>query len=239
MISLRGVRYSYGPGGAVLECPELDVGPGLTLVLGPNGAGKSTLLRMVAGVERPDRGTVRVAGHDLWREEVAAREVLAYVPEYPDFTPYATVGEVLRLVCRLRRRPAGEGEEALERVGLAELRDRSVRELSMGQRRRALVAAALVGDPRVVVLDEPLETMDRGMRRLIVGWVERLCGAGRCVLVATHETEPFAGLASRVLLVSGGRPLLVDPLGEEDRARIADPEAFIGAVEARGATPPS
>jgi ABC-type multidrug transport system ATPase subunit len=220
VISLRGVRYSYGPGSAALDCPSLDVGPGLTLVLGPNGAGKSTLLRLVAGIERPDAGTVAVAGHDLWRAEVAARAALAYVPEYPDFTPYATVEEVLRLVCRLRGRPPEEGEGALERVGLAELRRRSVRELSMGQRRRALLAAALVGDPRVVILDEPLESMDRATRALIVGWVERLRGDGRCVLVATHETAPFARLADRLLRVEEGRTRLLDPVPEEERARL-------------------
>ena len=220
VISLRGVRYSYGPGGAGLECPALELGPGLTLVLGPNGAGKSTLLRLVAGIERPDTGVVTVAGHDLWREEIAARAALAYVPEYPDFTPYASVEEVLRLVCRLRKRPPAEAEEALERTGLAELRWRSVRELSMGQRRRALLAAALIGDPRAVVLDEPLESMDRATRQLIVGWVERLRADGRCVLVATHETAPFARLADRLLQVEEGRTRLLDPVPEEVRARL-------------------
>jgi ABC-type multidrug transport system ATPase subunit len=220
VISLRGVRYSYGPGGAGLDCPELDLGPGLTLVLGPNGAGKSTLLRLAAGIERPDAGVVAVAGHDLWREEVAARAALAYVPEYPDFSPYATMEEVLLLVCRLRKRPPGEAGEALERVGLAELRWRSVRELSMGQRRRALLAAALIGDPRVVVLDEPLESMDRATRELIVGWVERLRDQGRCVLVATHETAPFARSADCLLLVEEGRTRLLDPVPPDERARL-------------------
>ncbi len=220
VISLRGVRYAYAPGGAGLDCPELELGPGLTLVLGPNGAGKSTLLRLAAGIERPDAGVVAVAGHDLWRDEVAARAALAYVPEYPDFTPYATVEEVLLLVCRLRKRPPAEAEEALERTGLAELRRRSVRELSMGQRRRALLAAALVGDPRVVILDEPLESMDRATRELIVGWVGRLRADARCVLVATHETAPFARSADRLLLVEEGRTRLLDPVPPEERARL-------------------
>ena len=90
----------------------------------------------------------------------------------------------------------------------------------MGQRRRALLAAALIGDPRVVVPDEPLESVDRATRALIVGWVERLRADRRCVLVATHETAPFAHSADRLLLVEEGRTRLLDPVPEEERARL-------------------
>src|SRR5215204_425944 len=116
MIALRNVRFGYGRSIA-LTCDALDLGPGITLLLGPNGAGKSTLLKLVAGVEHPNAGTVAIDGHDLWRDEVAARAALAYVPEHPDLTPYATVAEVLGLVCRLRGRPVDDGEAALTTVG--------------------------------------------------------------------------------------------------------------------------
>jgi hypothetical protein len=129
MIALRNVRFSYGKGNVALACDQLDVGPGVTLLLGPNGAGKSTLLKLVAGVEHPTAGTVAIDGHDLWRDEIASRAALAYVPEHPDLTPYATVAEVLGLVCRLRGRPVTESEEALATVGLDGLGYRSVREL--------------------------------------------------------------------------------------------------------------
>ena len=105
---------------------------------------------------------------------MAARRGLAYVPEQPDLTPYATVREILDLVCRLRGEPRERGREALERVGLANLAHRSVRELSMGQRRRAVLAAAFVGTPRHVLLDEPLEAMDRGAREDLLAWIDRL-----------------------------------------------------------------
>ena len=127
---------------------DLEISPGLTLLLGPNGCGKSTLLKLAAGIERPDSGRVEIDGHDLWIDEVAARRGLAYVPEQPDLTPYATVREILDLVCRLRGEPARARREALERVGLGKLAHRSVRELSMGQRRRAVLAAALRGHAR-------------------------------------------------------------------------------------------
>lgn len=221
MIRLEDVRFAYADGGAALACPRLEIGPGLTLLVGPNGAGKSTLLRLLAGIEEPDAGRIRYGGHDLWRDEVAARARLAYVPEQPDLTPYATVGEVVRLVCRLRGRPAEEGAAVLRDVGLGGLERRSIREMSMGQRRRVMLATALVGTPEVVILDEPLEAMDRAMQQGIVRWVGDLRAQGRSVLLATHDLEPFLPLAERALAVRGGTVRLLDPLPADPAERAA------------------
>ena len=212
MIRLSGVSFGYGTGEAVLANLDLSLGPGLSLLLGRNGCGKSTLLKITAGVERPDRGKVEIDGHDLWTAEVAARRTLAYVPEQPDLTPYATVGEVLALVCRLRGEPRSAGAAALERVGLSALSHRSVRELSMGQRRRAVLAAAFVGRPRHVLLDEPLEAMDRGAREDILAWIDQLVAEGAVVVAVSHDLDPFAARAARALTVREGRCLLNDPL---------------------------
>jgi ABC-2 type transport system ATP-binding protein len=219
MISLRNVRFSYGKAIAALICDTLDIGPGVTLLLGPNGAGKSTLLKLVAGVEHPTTGTVAIDGHDLWRDEVAARAALAYVPEHPDLTPYATVAEVLGLVCRLRGRPVQDRDDALETVGLGGLGYRSVRELSMGQRRRAVLAAAFIGTPTTLLLDEPLEAMDRAMRTWLLSWIADANTRGATVVVATHDIEPFIDVAQRALVVADGTPALHDPLPAERDAR--------------------
>ena len=219
MISLRNVRFRYGKTDA-FSCDALDIGTGVTLLLGPNGAGKSTLLKLVAGVEHPSAGTVSIDGHDLWRDEVAARAALAYVPEHPDLTPYATVAEVLGLVCRLRGRPLSDGSTALRMVGLDGLGDRSVRELSMGQRRRAVLAAAFVGEPTTLLLDEPLEAMDRAMREWLTSWITGASRRGATVVVATHDVEPFVGLAQRALVVTGGRPRVIDPLPSDEAERM-------------------
>jgi ABC-2 type transport system ATP-binding protein len=205
LVRLRDVRFAWARGMApALAVDALDVGPGLTLVVGPNGAGKSTLLRLVAGVERPTSGSVALLGHDLWRSEVAARAALAYVPEHPELAPYATIGEVVLLAARLRGFGEAEAWDALVRAGVEPLAGRNVRELSMGQRRRALLAAAWIGAPRVVVLDEPLESMDRATRAAIVEWAAERRAAGAALLVATHETAPFAPLADGVLAVERG-----------------------------------
>jgi ABC-2 type transport system ATP-binding protein len=218
MIAMRHVKFGYGRSVA-LTCDALDIGPGVTLLLGPNGAGKSTLLKLVAGVEHPTSGTVTVDGHDLWHDEIAARAAIAYVPEHPDLTPYATVGEVLGLVCRLRGRPVDDGERALATVGLDGLGDRSVRELSMGQRRRAVLAAAFIGEPSNLLLDEPLEAMDRAMRSWLTSWITAASDRQATVVVATHDVEPFTALARRAIVVAGGVPRMIDPLPADAEAR--------------------
>ena len=158
----------------MLDGVSLRLGPGLTLLVGPNGCGKSSLLKLLAGVERPDSGTVRLDGHDVWRNEVAARQGLAYVPEHPDLTPYASILEVLWLVCRLRREPLTRAEAALAEAGLAARANASVRQLSAGQRRRALLAAAWIGSTRIALLDEPLESLDLVLRERVLSWIHQL-----------------------------------------------------------------
>jgi iron complex transport system ATP-binding protein len=205
MIRFDGVAFSYRDTEPVLAGVDLEIPPGLTLLLGRNGCGKSTLLKMAAGVERPDRGRVEVDGHDLWVDEEAARRTLAYVPEQPDLTPYATVREILGLVCRLRNEPGQAADTALTLVGLDNLAHRSVRELSMGQRRRAVLAAARIGTPGHLLLDEPLEAMDRGAREDILAWIESRLGDGATVVVVSHDIAPFAVRADRAITVKDGR----------------------------------
>ncbi|HSS76837.1 MAG TPA: ABC transporter ATP-binding protein [Thermoanaerobaculia bacterium] len=221
MIRCHGASYSYGKGEPVLAEVDLEISSGLTLLLGPNGCGKSTLLKLAAGIELPDTGRIEIDGHDLWVEEAAARRGLAYVPEQPDLTPYATVREILDLVCRLRGEPRERGREALEQVGLDQFAHRSVRELSMGQRRRAVLAAALVGTPSHVLLDEPLEALDRGAREDLLAWVDRLIDSGVTMVVVSHEIEPFAPRAVRALSVRDGRCLDAGPLPADPVERLA------------------
>lgn len=221
MIRFHQASFSYRDKEPVLSGVDLEIRGGLTLLLGPNGCGKSTLLKMAAGIERPDSGRVEIDGKDLWVDEEEARRGLAYVPEQPDLTPYATVGEVLDLVCRLRGEPREKGREALETAGLGGLAHRSVRELSMGQRRRAVLAAAFVGTHRHVLLDEPLEAMDRTARGDLLAWVDRLLASGAAVVVVSHDIEPFVPNAARALAVRGGRCLDAGVLPEDGVERLA------------------
>jgi ABC-2 type transport system ATP-binding protein len=221
VIRLRNVQFSYRRGEYILDELSLEIGTGLTLVVGPNGSGKTTLLKILAGVERPDAGTAEIDGFDLWKDEVAARRHLAYVSEHPDLTPYATIRDVMTLVCRLRAEPQEAGKDALARAGLERVADRSIREVSMGQRRRAVLAAAWLGSPKVVILDEPLEAMDRAMREDIRLWVDRLLETGAAVVIATHQIEPFVENASRAIAARDGDWRLVEPLPPDALERIA------------------
>ena len=203
-LRIEGVAFAYDDRARIFSDLTLDVGSGVTLLHGENGAGKSTLLKLAAGVEKPDAGRVLVNGSDLWRREVAARRDLAFVPQEPDVTPFASVREVLRLVCRLRSQPTERTEEVLAETDLEAEADLSIRELSRGQRRRVLLAAAWIGTPRTAILDEPLDAMDEHWRNRIHRWLEELRDAGGLALVATHEAGSLADLADRFLVLRDG-----------------------------------
>jgi ABC-2 type transport system ATP-binding protein len=221
VIRFARASFAYKSAAPVLDRVDLEIPAGLTLLVGPNGCGKSTLLKLASGVERPDGGTIAIGGCDLWRDEIEARRGLIYLPEQPDLTPYATVGEILDLVCRLRDEPRERGRQALEAVGLLPYARRSVRELSLGQRRRAVLAAARIGRVRCALLDEPLESLDRGARDELLAWVDGLRRDGAAVVVVSHDVEPFAPRADRALTVAAGSCRRVDDLPEEAPERLA------------------
>jgi ABC-type multidrug transport system ATPase subunit len=219
MICFKNVSFAYKKGETIIDSLDVDFNPGLTLLLGPNGCGKSTLLKIAAGVEIPDAGLVTVDGCDLWQKEVVARKGLTYLPEQPDLTPYATINEIIYLVCRLRGKPLDDGIKSLEFLGLQDLAHRTVRELSMGQRRRAVFAACLIGQPTHLLLDEPLEGMDRAIQKSILTWVEEHVLAGVTVVVVSHFIEPFVRLASRAVTIKHGKAFCYQNLPESDEKK--------------------
>lgn len=224
MMVFESVTFGYEPERAVVRQASFALSPGLTLLVGPNGCGKSTLLKLAAGVERPDAGRILVDGAELWSEEAKARRGLAYLPEFPDVTPYAALRDVLRLVCRLRGEPVTAGDRALETFGLADEAGRSVRELSSGQRKKALFAAAFVGRPAHILLDEPLDGLDRQIADDVLTWTRQRIADGATVAVVSHGIEPFADQAARALTVRDGRIELHEalPRSPEDRLQFLD-----------------
>jgi len=206
MIRFENVFFAYERSVPVFQSLTLALETGLTLLLGPNGSGKTTLLKLAAGVEKPDKGKIWIDKHDLWKQEVAARRDIAYLPEHPDLTPYASIREITRFVCRLRGEPLARGEEALTILEMDRVAGRSVRELSQGQRRRAVLAAAMIGRPRHLLLDEPLEAMDRRMRDYIMVWIEGRIRDGAAAVIVSHDLDSFAALSSAAVGMKDGKP---------------------------------
>jgi ABC-type multidrug transport system ATPase subunit len=221
MIGFSNVSFSYEEDRKVIHDADCNIQPGLSLLLGPNGCGKSTLLKLAAGVEIPDAGRIVIGDHDLWKEELSARKSLAYVPEHPDLTPYASIKEIIDLVCRLRGHPLEEGKQALEFFGLEHLAYRTVRELSMGQRRRAVFAACLIGTPSHILLDEPLEGMDRHIQKEILSWIENHARSGATVVVVSHSIEPFIQGTSAAITVQSGKVFVIRNLPDDIDKKIA------------------
>ncbi|MBQ0830797.1 ABC transporter ATP-binding protein [Streptomyces tagetis] len=208
-VSAFGLSLHYGRTRALDEV-SLRLTPGVTGLLGPNGAGKTTLLRVLATAAPADRGTFTVLGHDpsgaAGRREVRRR--LGYLPQTPGLHPHFTAFEFVDYVAILKEltdRAARHREvrRVLDEVGLADVRARSVGKLSGGTRRRVALAAALVGEPAFLVLDEPTVGLDpeqrMRFRELIAG-----AGEGRTVLLSTHQTEDVAMLCHRVLVLADG-----------------------------------
>lgn len=215
MISYENVSFSYDEREFILDNITFQFQPGLTLLIGPNGCGKSTLLKLAAGVEKPDSGTITINGHDLWINEIAARQHLAYLPEHPDLTPYAAIKDILKLVWRLRGRPDSGIIPALEFFDLESMANRSVRKLSKGQRRRAVFAAILIGNPEYLLLDEPLEGMDRSVQDKILSWINLGLKTGKTIVVVSHMYTPFLSMVSHAVTIDKGKTFHIQNLSTD------------------------
>jgi ABC-2 type transport system ATP-binding protein len=209
-ITASGLVLAYRGTRAVDEV-SLRLDRGVTGLLGPNGAGKTTLLRLLATAMRPDRGSLSVLGHDpsSVRGRTEARRVLGYLPQNPGFHPGFTAFEFVDYVAILKemahRGPRhAEVRRVLDAVGLAEVRGKRIKALSGGMRQRVALAAALVGDPGFLVLDEPTVGLDPEQRMRFRELIAE-AGEGRTVLLSTHQTEDVAMLCRRVVVMREGR----------------------------------
>jgi ABC-type multidrug transport system ATPase subunit len=210
MITISHVTKRFGRAVAVDDA-SLTLAPGESLALwGANGAGKTTLLRCVLGLLR-FRGSITVGPHDVRREGKAARVLVGYVPQELGFYDDLGVGEAIGFFGALKGLRRAPADESLERVGLRGHDRKRIRELSGGMKQRLALAIALLGDPPVLVLDEVTASLDAVGREEFVGLLDRLGGAGRTMLFASHRIEEVATLARRVALLDRGRIARVEP----------------------------
>ncbi|MCW2911131.1 MAG: transporter related protein, partial [Actinomycetia bacterium] len=181
-IELRSVSRWYGNVVAINDI-TMTMGPGVTGLLGPNGAGKSTLLHLISGFLEPSRGELTVGGAASWRNPDIYR-TLGLVPERPAVYPFLTGLEFVRATARLHKLPDPDraAERSIAIVEMAAAQDRKIATYSKGMRQRIKVAAALVHDPEVLLLDEPFNGMDPRQRLHMMDLLETLGDEGRTIV---------------------------------------------------------
>jgi ABC-2 type transport system ATP-binding protein len=202
-IAVRGLTKRFGAIRAVYDL-TFDVPPGqVTGFLGPNGAGKTTTLRMILGLVVPTAGVALIDGQRYDRL-AAPRRVVGAVLEATGFHPGRRARDHLRIAAQIAGLPARRVDEVLDQVGLADAGDRRVGGYSLGMRQRLGLATALIGDPALLILDEPGNGLDPAGLAWLRGMLRDLATEGRTVLVSSHVLAEVAQTVDRAVIVAGG-----------------------------------
>ncbi|MXW41960.1 MAG: ABC transporter ATP-binding protein [Acidimicrobiia bacterium] len=205
MVQAAGVSKWFGDLVAVSDV-SFGIGAGVTALLGPNGAGKSTLLRIICGLARPSKGTLTILGKDP-RRDVAVLGRIGMAPQQETLWDQLSGLEFVQLAAQLHglSHPVEAARGAIAMVELDADDERSLSTYSKGMRQRIKLAQAIVHDPLVVVLDEPLTGLDPRQRRAMIALFHRLSDAGKCVIVSSHVLDEVERFGSRVLVIAQGR----------------------------------
>ena len=232
------------PGVTALDALSVTVEPGSVGLVGANGAGKTTLFRILLGLTRPDNGSVEIRGTDVRADPIGIRAGIGFMPEH-DCLPtdqtaadlVATLGELAGLPPRAARQRASD---VLDLVGLDEARFRPLEGFSTGMRQRTKLAQALVGDPELVLLDEPTAGLDPLGREEMLALVSRLHDFGISVILATHLLDDVQRVCDQVVMIDAGRSVTA---GRTDdllqRIGVVNVDVAAGADDARQRTRPS
>ncbi|KJL32360.1 Daunorubicin/doxorubicin resistance ATP-binding protein DrrA [Microbacterium azadirachtae] len=235
VLSLQGLRKQFGQKVAVDDL-WLDVPAGSMLgLLGPNGAGKTTTLAMTTGLLRPDAGTARVLGADVWQDPAAAKGRMGVLPDGVRMLDRLTGAELLRYTGLLRgmteAEVVGRSGELLEALGLADAGSTLVVDYSAGMRKKIGLACALIHAPRLLILDEPLEAVDPVSGETIRQILRAFVAGGGTVVLSSHVMELVESLCDRVAIVAEGR-LLANGTLDEVRAGETLQQRFLSLVGA-------
>ena len=213
LLLFEQVSKWYGPVLAMNQV-TLELRGGITGLVGSNGAGKSTLIRLATGQTRPTVGRVAIRGVDAWRWQ--ARFLVGYCPDHDAFYEDMTGREFVLSMARLcgfdRKVSQRRTEEVLELVGMADRADRKLRGYSKGMRQRIKLAQALLHDPQLLILDEPLSGIDPIGRQELLELFRLLENQGKCLLISSHELEELEKLTNHVAIMARGRIAAVGTL---------------------------
>ncbi|MCW5558478.1 MAG: ABC transporter ATP-binding protein [Verrucomicrobiae bacterium] len=238
MIEIREVVKHFGDvravDGITLTVPRGE----FFCVLGPNAAGKTTTIKMVVGLIRPNSGSVRVAGFDVQTQPLEARARLSYVPDFPFLYDKLTPWEFLRFtgqIFRMDDRAIREGAaELIERFHLGEWLNKPIEGLSHGTRQRVAIASALLHQPEVFVIDEPMVGLDPHHSRVVKDLLHERSRAGMTVFLSTHQISVAEELADRIGIIHRGKLIAVGTTGEIRRRAGADlalEQAFLAITQ--------
>lgn len=239
-VTVTNVSKWFGFKVAVSEV-TIGFGPGVTGLLGPNGAGKTTLMRLVAGLQRPSQGNVQVLGVDP-RADPAVYGEMSMVPEEESVYQRLSAVQFVRTMAALSgvNEPDAAARRAIETVNLTDAADRAVGGFSKGMRQRAKVAAALVTDPQVLILDEPLNGADPVQRAELIRLFKDLGARGKTLIVSSHILGEVERMADRIVAMVDGRLAAVGSVDTirsamTDRPRqvfveCSDPRSLAGAL---------
>jgi ABC-2 type transport system ATP-binding protein len=208
MIEVRGLTRRYGALTAVHDL-SFEVRPGEVLgLLGPNGSGKSTTVKVLTGLLPPTSGQVLLDGCDALADVTAYKAILGYVPEEPYLYSYMTGPEYLQLVGRLRGIPDALLEDKIERflrlLSIWDDRYQTLSAYSKGMRQKVLIAAAVLHNPRIVILDEPFSGLDVSAARVLKAFVRSIAADGKMVVFSSHVLEVVEQVCSRVVILKDG-----------------------------------
>jgi ABC-2 type transport system ATP-binding protein len=216
MIEVENLTKLYGAFVAVNEL-SFSVHPGQVMgLVGPNGAGKTTTLRCLAGIIPPTRGAIRIGGHDLAQQPIAAKRQLALFPDEPRLFDYLTVGQHLAFTARIYQVADYEPRAArlLEQLELADRRHALPGELSRGMKQKLVIACGLLHAPQVIFFDEPLTGLDPlGIRRM-KDTIRRLAREGAALIISSHLLHLVEEICSHLLILKNGRKVIDGNLGE-------------------------
>jgi ABC-2 type transport system ATP-binding protein len=223
MISLRGAKKSYGKFAAVKGI-DLDVYRGEIFgFLGPNGAGKTTTIRMVAGVLQPTGGSVIVGGDDLEKEPESAKSRIGYIPDRPYLYEKLSGGEFLRFVAGLWGKDGdavdARADRLLELFQLTQWKDELIESYSHGMRQKILISSALIHQPELIVVDEPLVGLDPRSARLLKDLLRTFVKNGGTVFLTTHTLEVAEALCDRIAIINKGEIMAMGTM-EELRSQV-------------------
>ena len=209
MLAVHRLTKHYGALAAIQDV-SFEARPGEVLgLLGPNGSGKSTTVKILTGLLRPSSGSVLLDGRDALENLHAYKSLIGYVPEEPHLYTYLTGPEYLQLVGRLRQLPDAtlidKIDGFLHLLGIYDDRYQTLASYSKGMRQKVLIAAAVLHDPRIVVLDEPFSGLDVSAARVLKAFVRALADDGKIVVFSSHVLEVVEQVCSRVVILKDGR----------------------------------